>query len=333
MRGHADRSGARRIWSAALGALAAVALLLSVLALYANRVLFDSDQFANHVGAAVEEPAVKAEIGRRITDGIVEAQPDLVGVRPIIDGVAAGVVGTRAFNDLLRAAVRDVHRALFKQDENTVTLTVSDVGVVVSAALERFAPKVARQIRGRATAPILDGEPPAWMLELARVSADVEALAVILLVLAIVAGAGGFVLAPDWRRQISLLGVAAAVVAVVMLIGYQVARSVVVDGVSDPDARAAVEATWDVFLGGLRTTLLIAAAAGVILAAATRSVIRPLRIERPVEEAWRRLTTIPERPAARAVRGLILVLAGLLIVLNRDAAIELAALAVGLYVL
>ena len=98
-------------------------LLLSVVALYANRVLFDSDQFANHVGAAVEEPAVKDEIGRRITDGIVDQQPDLVAVRPVIEGVAGGVVGSGAFNDLLRAAVRDLHRAIFKRDQNTVTLS------------------------------------------------------------------------------------------------------------------------------------------------------------------------------------------------------------------
>ena len=38
---------------------------------------------------------------------------------------------------------------------------------------------------------------------------------IILLVLAIVAAAGGFVLAPDWRRQVSLLGVSVAVGAVV----------------------------------------------------------------------------------------------------------------------
>ena len=130
-----------------------------------------------------------------------------------------------------------------------------------------------------------------------------EALAIILLVLAIVAAAGGFVLAPDWRRQVSLLGVSVAVGAVVMLIGYHLTRSVVVDQVTDPDTRAAVEATWDTFLDGLQTALLIAAGAGVILAAATRSLVRPVRIERPVEEAWRRLTTVPERPAARAVRG------------------------------
>ena len=283
--------------------LAAVALLLSLLTLYANRVLFDSDQFANHVGAAVEEPAVKDEIGRRITDGIVEAQPDLVAVRPVIQGVAAGVVGSGAFNDLLRAAVRDVHRAIFKHDKNTVTLTVADVGVVVGSALEQLAPKVAKRIRSRSTAPILDGEPPGWLLELARVADDVEALAIILLVLAIVAAAGGFALAPDWRRQVSLLGVSVAVGAVVLLIGYHLTRSVVVDQVTDPDTRAAVEAAWDTFLDGLQTTLLIAAGAGVILAAATRSVVRPVRIERPVEEAWRRLTTVPERPAARAVRG------------------------------
>ena len=333
MRRQADRSQARRIWSAALGVLAAVALLLSLLTLYANRVLFDSDQFANHVGAAVEEPAVKDEVGRRITDGIVGAQPDLIAVRPIIQSVAAGVVGTGAFNDLLRAAVRDVHRAIFKHDENTVALTVADVGVVVSSALERLAPKVAKQIRSKNTARILDGEPPDWLLGLARVAKDVKALTVILLVLAIVAAAGGFALAPDWRRQISLLGVSVAAGAVVLLIGYHLTRSVVVDRVTDPDSRAAVEATWDTFLDGLQTTLLIAAGAGVILAAATRSLVQPVGIERPVEEAWRRLTTVPERPVARALRGVILVVAGLVIILNRDAAIDLAVLAVGLYVL
>ena len=52
--GRANGSRGRRTWSAALGVLAAVLLLLSVVALYANRVLFDSDQFANHVGAAVD---------------------------------------------------------------------------------------------------------------------------------------------------------------------------------------------------------------------------------------------------------------------------------------
>ena len=329
----ADRSRARRISSTALGVLAAVALLLSLLTLYANRVLFDSDQFANHVGAAVEEPAVKDEIGRRITTGIVDAQPDLVAFRPVIQGAAAGVVGTGAFNDLLRAAVRDLHRAIFKHDKDTVALTVADAGVVVSSALERFAPKVAKQIRSKSPVPILDGDPPEWLLELARVADEVEALAVILLVLAIVAAAGGLALAPDWRRQVSLLGVSVAVGAVVMLIGYHLTRSVVVDRVTDPDTRAAVEATWDTFLDGLQTTLLIAAAAGVILAAATRSLVRPVGIERPLEGAWRRLSTVPERPAARAVRGLILVVVGLVIVLNRDTAIDLAVLAVGLYIL
>ncbi len=269
--------------SAALAALAAVLLLLSVVALYANRVLFDSDQFANHVGAAVEEPAVKDEIGRRITDGIVDQQPDLIAVRPVIEGVAGGVVGSGAFNDLLRAAVRDVHRAIFKRDQNTVTLTVADIGVVVGSALEQFAPKVANRIRSRSTAPILDGEPPSWLLEMARVAKDVEVLAIVLLVLAIVAAAGGLVLAPDWRRQLTLLGVSVAVGAVVALIGYQLARSAVVGQVTDPDTRAAVEATWDTFLDGLQTAMLIAAAAGVILAAATRAVVRPVpRIERPL---------------------------------------------------
>jgi len=329
----ANRSRARRIGSTTLGVLAAILLLLSLLTMYANRVLFDSQQFANHVGAAIEEPAVKDEVGRLITDGIIDAQPDLVAVRPVIQSVAAGVVGSGAFNDLLRAAVRDVHRTLFKHDKNTVTLTVADVGVVVSSALETFAPKVAKRIHSRSAAQILDGKPPGWILALARVADDVEVLAIVLVVLAVVAAVAGFVLAPDWRRQLTLLGASVAVGAVVLLVAYLLIRSLVADQVTDPDTRAAVEAVWDTFLGGLYTTLLIAAGAGVILAAAARSVVRPVPIERPVEEAWRRLTTVPERPAARALRAVILVAIGLLIVLNRDTAVDLAVLAVGLYVL
>jgi len=313
--------------------LAAILLLLSLLTLYANRVLFDSDQFANHVGAAIEKPAVKDEVGRQITDGMVDAQPDLVAVSPVIQSVAAGVVGSRPFNGLLRAAVRDLHRAVFKHDKDTVALTVADVGVVVSSALETFAPKVAKQIHSTNAATILDGKPPGWLLELARVADDVEALAIVLVVLAVVAAAAGFALAPDWRRQVTVLAVSVAVGAVVLLIAYHFIRSLVADQVTDPDTRAAVEAVWDTFLGGLHTSLLIAAGAGVILAAAARSVVRPVPIERPLEEAWRRLTTVPERPAARAFRGVILVLIGVLIILNRDTAIDLAVLAVGLYVL
>ena len=295
---------------------AAVALTLSLLVFYANRVLFDSDRFANHVGAAVEEPAVKDEIGRRITDGIVHSEPDLIGARPIIQSVASGVVGSGPFNDLLRAAVADVHRAIFKHDENTVTLTVADVGVVVSSALEQLAPKVAAKIRGKAPAKILDGKPPDWVVGLARLAKDARVLAIVLLVLAIAAAAAGIALAADWRREVSLLGTAVAVAAVVTLIGYQVIRSLVVGHPADPDTRAAVAAVWDTFLGSLRTTLLIAAGAGVILAAAVRSVFRPVRIERPLEDVWRRVTTVPDRPAARAVRGAILVAAGLLVVLT-----------------
>ena len=45
--------------------------------------------------------------------------------------------------------MRDVHRAVFQRDQNTVTLTVADVGTVLAAALEKLRPALARRVEAR----------------------------------------------------------------------------------------------------------------------------------------------------------------------------------------
>ena len=48
-----------------------VALLAGILFSYAGHVLFDADEFADRVSAALAEDAVKDEVARRITDDVV----------------------------------------------------------------------------------------------------------------------------------------------------------------------------------------------------------------------------------------------------------------------
>ena len=77
--------------------LAAVALLLAVVSGYATQVLFNSDQFANHATAAVDKPEVTSEVSRRITDGVVKAQPmshEALGSPPACKPSARGAVPT-----------------------------------------------------------------------------------------------------------------------------------------------------------------------------------------------------------------------------------------------
>ena len=131
------------------------------------------------------------------------------------------------------------------------------------------------------------------------------------------AGGAGFALAPDRRRYVSLVATTIVAGAVVLILAYQIGRSVVLDKVTEPGPKAAAGAVWDTFLQGLRTLLVIVAGAAVILLAALNSVFRPVGLEDRLATAWQWVTTVPERPRARALRALALVAVGLFIVLDR----------------
>ena len=313
--------------------LAAVALLLALVTGYASQVLFDSDQFANHATTALDKPEVNSEVGRRITDGVVKAQPDLIAARPVIEGAASAVVGSAAFNNLFRLGVRDVHRAIFSRDRDTVVFTVADIGAILNSVVRTLAPKGSVKIKGTAKVPILDGHVPGFFGDLARLADSTRLTTLLLIALAILAGGAGFAVSPDRRRYVSLVATTMVAGAVVLIIAYQVGRSVVLGKVAEPGPKAAAGAIWDTFLQELRTMLLIVAGAAVILLAALNSVFRPVGLEDRLATAWQWVTTVPERPRARVVRALVLVAVGLFIVLDRNAAIDLAVLAVGLYVI
>src|SRR5918997_3364421 len=135
---------------------ASVVMVLALVAGYARRAAVDSDQFANRATAALRDDSVRTVIAERITDDVVLArEADLIAARPLIQSVASAVVGSRAFTSLVRAAVRDVHRAVFVRDQRTVTLTVRDVGTVLAAAVERLRPSLAREIEAAGRVEIL----------------------------------------------------------------------------------------------------------------------------------------------------------------------------------
>ena len=138
----------RQITTRALVVLASVCIVLALVAGYVRRAAVDSDQFANRATAALRDDSVRSLIAEKLTDEVVlEHERDLIAARPIIESVASTIVGSRAFTSLFRSAVRDVHRALFDRDRDTVTLTVADVGTVLAAALEQLRPSLAAKVK------------------------------------------------------------------------------------------------------------------------------------------------------------------------------------------
>ena len=135
---------ARQITTRVLVVLASVCIVLALVAGYVRGAVVDSDQCANRATVARRDDSVRSLIAEKVTDEVVLKQErDLIAGRPIIESVASTIVGSRAFTSLFRTAVRDVHRALFDRDRDTVTLTVSDVGTVLAAALEQLRPSLA----------------------------------------------------------------------------------------------------------------------------------------------------------------------------------------------
>ena len=136
-RSDSDADRWRRLAARTLVALASLAIVLALVAAYARQATVDSDQFANRATDALSDDSVRSLVAQKITDEVVlKNEADLIAARPILESVASEIVGGRAFLGLWRTAVRDVHRALFKRDQGTVTLTIADAGTVLAAALQ-----------------------------------------------------------------------------------------------------------------------------------------------------------------------------------------------------
>jgi len=314
--------------------LAAVALVLALVAWYARRAVVDSDQFANRATAALTDDNVKGLIAERITDDVVlKNQRDLLAARPIIESVASGIVGSRPFTSLFRSGVRDVHRALFSRDEHTVTLTLTDVGTVLAAALQQLRPSLARQVEATGRVEIVRRNIGDTSATLVRVTDTVKLLSLLLALVAVVLVAAAIWISPRRRHTIVELGIATAVAGIVVVVAYAILRSVAVHHVEGAEGRAAAGAVWDAFLGDLRTLGWIVAGSGAVIAAAAASLIRPIELGEPLRRAAAWAATEPQRPALKAVRGLALVALGLAVLIEHDAVLQLLLSAIGVYLI
>ena len=136
-------SRGRTITTAGLAAVAALALVAALILGYASRAIFDADQFADRASAALASDAVSDEVAVKVADELVQADPDLVAVRPVLESVVAGIVRTGAFQGIFRAGVSDLHRAVFEDDAGSVTMTLVDIGTTLRGVLEAVQPTLA----------------------------------------------------------------------------------------------------------------------------------------------------------------------------------------------
>jgi hypothetical protein len=314
--------------------LASLAIVLALVAAYARQSAVDSDQFANRATAALQDDSVRSLLAQKITDEVVlKNEGDLIAARPIIESVASEIVGGRAFTGLFRRAVRDVHRALFKRDKNTVTLTITDVGTVLAAALEHVRPALAKELRSTERVQVVRENIGSLSATLANIAERIQILAILLIVLSLVLVAGALVVAPDRRDTVIELGLGVAAAGLVLVVAYAIARSAAVNHLKEPDEQAAARAVWDAFLSDLRTEAWILAGSGAVIAAAASSLVKPLPFGAPLRVAGAWLAREPQSRTGRVLRGLGFIAAGVLVLVNRNAVLTLILNGLGIYLL
>ncbi len=310
-------------------ALAALALVLAAVAGYLHRALFDSGQFSARATAALRDERVRTVAAERITAELVRRRPDLQAGRPLIESVTAGVLGSRPFTSLFASGVGDVHRAVLRGDDDTVTLTLTDASTVIAEALRAVQPSLAKRLPAGGDVVLVRERISAAGARAARIAGRARAAAIVLAVLGVLLAAAGLALAPDRRRAVVRLSVALALGGVLLALLTTIGRSLAVHSVAGDD-RGAVRAIWDAFAGGLTRMGWILALCGAVVAAAARALLAPVALAAGLRRAGAWLVREPRTTPGRWARALALIVAGGLIVADPGAAVRALATATGI---
>jgi len=220
-------------------------------------------------------------------------------------------------------------RTLFDRDEDTLTLTLRDVGVVLAGALQAVRPELADEVRRAEDVSLLTRDAGLLSADLVRTADRIRLLAWLLLVAAIAFAAGALAVSRDRRATTVALGVAVAAAGLVLVLVYALGRGAAIGSVRGAEERDAAAAVWDAFLSDVRASAWILAASGAVVAAAAASLLRPLDAGALVRGARRAVLTEPTRPALRILRAGALVVAGLALLLAPDAVLAFALSAAG----
>lgn len=312
--------------------IGAVVLALAGLAVAANSAFADSESFASRLNEVRKDPAVAAQAGQVAAEQILAAKPDLVAVKPLLEGVATWVVGSSALDQPFTTTARELHRSLTTDDGNAVVLRLVDLGAAVTGALSTLAPDLADKIppdltvtlseigSGSALAPIIAAATTIYVLAWVLPFVGAAALVVAVLV------------TPNRRQGVLRAGgaclIAAGVVGLVVVAGT--AASAVQS--ADTLAGAFIQAAWRDFGSAFLPPLLLLAVIGLFLVAAAGALLPRLRVRELLETGWDRLTGRQNRPSLAVARALAVVAIGLAVVVWPTQALKVAAIAAGLLI-
>jgi hypothetical protein len=326
-------SGKKRGLSRALAGLCAFAIVLGTLAVYTEQTLFESRSFANRSISVLDDEDAQALVANALTDAAIDGVPNAVAARPLIQSVSEGLVRSTALQDVLKKGVEDLHRTVVLGSDDTLTVTLENIGTLIRSGLVTAAPNLAHEISRKLDVDLFakDDPAPPIVIDALQLQHDLNVLAWICLGVALLSAAGAVMLAATRLIGLRRLGRAIAGGALVALVIWFVGRAILV-GNFDGTAEVVARAVYDAFLGDLLTWLLVIAGTGLVLTAGLSTTREPVDVAALASRGWNRISASPSTTGRRGLRAILLVLAGIWIISNRDLATDLVVLAIGAFV-
>jgi hypothetical protein len=313
-----------------LAFLAAVALGLGGVLLYAGHTLFDSDGFADRAAAAAGRTPVRDALAGRLADAAIGAQPDLVALRPIVELAARGAVASAPFASLVRGGALQAHRAAFDARADEATFELRDAQILVAAGVRRLRPDAAGRIPLglRTQVARVRGGVDGALLALAERADRARAVMWLAFAAAALLALGAVVLAGSARESALRLGVALSIVGAVVALGSALVPGVVASGVGGLDGDA-VRAAVRIWSDPITDWALAACVVGLLTALAAASVLRPVAVGPIARRGWAAATAPPRTGAQRAARTAVVFCLGAAMVARPGAVLKIVVVAVG----
>jgi hypothetical protein len=107
-----SRKTVRAFAAGLCGTVGVLLILAGGLAGKGRRAIFDSGFFADRVAYSLTDPDVADYAAALVADAVIERNPDLLLVRPLLVGSARTVVSSAPFRTVVRTAVRESHQLL-----------------------------------------------------------------------------------------------------------------------------------------------------------------------------------------------------------------------------
>ena len=303
---------ARALAAGLSGTLGILLILGGSLLTMGQRALFDSDYFAAHVAESLGDERVASYLGEILTDAVVEENPDLILVRPVINTTAQAIVASAPFRAVVARSVKRGHQLMATEGGHEVLLSVSDFGVILTNALADR-PEIAEKIPLNAVAvlgSIQEGPLVDISGRIIRFGQKVPFHPRLVFWLGMALLAGAIFLARD--RELALLrsGVAITVTAAVILFIVKLGELILERVPADPGMGGAMAGLWETFMGGFWPRILILGGIGLLMSAAATAFLEVMKLD-PIADRIRKLLIDPsDRALVRLGRGVFLIAVG-----------------------